>query len=136
MEGEWRAAPRVRLTSTLALVQSTFAESQEPGLQGNAVPQVPTVAASAGVRVELPATSQLGLDVKYSGTQWEDDRNTLSLRYATVVDAFLSHTLVGRATAFAAVENLFDTLIEVGRTPQLNIGLPRTLRAGVRVALP
>ena len=36
--------------------------------------------------------------------------------------------------AFVAVENLLDDEYDVGRTPILTVGLPRTARAGVRVA--
>ena len=35
--------------------------------------------------------------------------------------------------AFAAVENVFDAVVPVGRTPVPTIGLPRTFRIGARV---
>ena len=37
---------------------------------------------------------------------------------------------------FFAVENLFDKDYDTGRTPLRTIGYPRTIRAGVRIALP
>jgi hypothetical protein len=37
---------------------------------------------------------------------------------------------------FLAVENLFDTDYDVGRTPIRTVGWPRSARMGVRVFLP
>jgi hypothetical protein len=34
------------------------------------------------------------------------------------------------------VENLFDAVYDVGRTPVLTTGLPRAARVGVQIALP
>jgi hypothetical protein len=38
--------------------------------------------------------------------------------------------------AFFAAENIFDEDYDTGRTPLRTIGWPRTLRVGVRVAIP
>jgi hypothetical protein len=35
--------------------------------------------------------------------------------------------------SLSAAENLFDSIYDVGRTPVLTTGLPRTVRAGVRM---
>jgi hypothetical protein len=35
-----------------------------------------------------------------------------------------------------AIENLFDSIYDVGRTPVLTTGLPRSARVGVRLSLP
>jgi outer membrane receptor protein involved in Fe transport len=71
-----------------------------------------------------------------TGPQFEDDLNVFTLRRATVVDVFGSRALAKWANAFIAAENLFDSIYDVGRTPVLTTGLPRTVRAGVRLSLP
>jgi hypothetical protein len=60
----------------------------------------------------------------------------------TIVLAFLltvatpgSVATSGKVNAFVAVENLFNTEYDVGRTPVLTAGLPRAVRAGVLVWL-
>jgi outer membrane receptor protein involved in Fe transport len=53
-----------------------------------------------------------------------------------VLDVFGGRTLARGVTAFVAVENLFDATYDVGRTPVLTTGLPRTGRVGVLIALP
>jgi outer membrane receptor protein involved in Fe transport len=86
----------------------------------------------------------MGLNIRYShhawiasgqlrmtGAQFEDDLNLFTLRRATVTDVFVSRSLSGKVSAFAAVENLFNNEYDVGRTPTLTVGLPRAARAGV-----
>jgi hypothetical protein len=61
-----------------------------------------------------------------------------------VVDLFASRGLgkalgarLGRSTsAFVGIENAFDATYDVGRTPILTTGLPRTARAGILLMLP
>jgi outer membrane receptor protein involved in Fe transport len=52
---------------------------------------------------------------------------------ATVVDVLASRAVASRLTVFVGIENLFDTEVQVGRTPILSVGLPRTAHGGVRV---
>ena len=62
----------------------------------------------------------------------KDDRNTLILRSATLVDASADGPL-GRSTRWvAAIENLFNTEYDTGRTPLRTIGTPLTVRVGLR----
>ncbi|MNC98434.1 TonB dependent receptor [compost metagenome] len=71
-----------------------------------------------------------------TGAQFEDDQNLMVLRRATVVDAYLGRNVLRQASAFVAVENLFDEEYDVGRTPILTTGLPRAVRVGIQIALP
>ena len=104
-------------------------------LNGKRVPQVPSYNVGAGVQYNaLPWTASAQLRV--TGPQFEDDLNVFTLRRATVVDIFGSRTIARWVSAFAAVENLFDSIYDVGRTPVLTTGLPRSARVGVRVFLP
>jgi outer membrane receptor protein involved in Fe transport len=70
------------------------------------------------------------------GAQFDDDLNVFTLEGFTVFDASASQQLMRGLHLFAAVENLFDTDYDVGRTPLRTIGWPRTVRVGVRVFLP
>ena len=64
--------------------------------------------------------------VRAFGDQFEDDRNTLVLRQAALVDVSLTRHVTRRVAAFAAAENLFDTEYDTGRTPTRTIGTPLT----------
>ena len=68
-----------------------------------------------------------------TGPQFEDDLNVFTLRRATVVDVFGGRTIARSISAFVAVENLFDIIYDVGRTPVLTTGLPR-IGAGGRAS--
>jgi outer membrane receptor protein involved in Fe transport len=70
------------------------------------------------------------------GEQFDDDLNTLSLGTATILDAHVSKTIGRGVQLFWAVENVTDSEYEVGRTPVVTVGLPRTYRAGIRADLP
>jgi outer membrane receptor protein involved in Fe transport len=53
-----------------------------------------------------------------------------------VFDVYAGRSLSRQVQVFVAVENLFDSEYDVGRTPILTTGLPRAGRAGVQIALP
>lgn len=78
----------------------------------------------------------LAAQVRAAGQQYEDDLNTLVLTPFRVVDVSFSRPVSGGLQAFVAVENLFDTEIQTGRTPVTKIGWPRMLRVGLRIVLP
>jgi outer membrane receptor protein involved in Fe transport len=103
-------------------------------LRDKRVPQVPGYNLGVNLRYgdrAWTASTQL----RVTGPQFEDDQNVFTLRRATVLDAFGSRT-VGRVNVFVAVENLFDAVYDVGRTPTLTTGLPRAARAGVLIRVP
>jgi outer membrane cobalamin receptor len=133
-EGEYRLSSTLTAGGALALTRSTFDDT--PGLTGNAVPQVPRWQGSARLTWMAPSALVVSAQVRAFADQWEDDRNTLVLEQAGLLDLSVAQTITRRLTWFGAVENLFDTEYDTGRTPTRTIGFPRTLRAGVRVYLP
>ena len=76
--------------------------------------------------------------VRGSSSQYDDDQNTPAFELQPVRDRRSVGVAAVRALVqgFFAVENLFDEDYDTGRTPLRTIGWPRTIRAGVRVALP
>jgi outer membrane receptor protein involved in Fe transport len=77
----------------------------------------------------------LSLQGKLSGRQYDDDANTYLLHGYFRLDAYASHDFGRRLELFTAGENLFDRQIEVGRTPTLTLGTPRTIRGGFNLKL-
>jgi len=74
----------------------------------------------------------VGVQLRWSSAQFDDDLNELPLRGFAVADLFASRAITGRLTATLAVENLFDRRIEAGATPVITLGTPRAVRVGVR----
>lgn len=132
LESDVRLAP-LSITFTTGLVNARF--KGDTSLRNNRVPAVPEYNVGLNLRYTYQAWTASG-QLRVTGAQFEDDLNRFTLRRATVVDLFGSRTLAGRVTAFVAVENVFDEEYDVGRTPILTTGLPRTARMGVQVSLP
>lgn len=133
LEGDLRLPAGFSATFATGIVRSRFAGNT--ALRDKRVPQVPDYNVGVGLRyARQPWTASA--QVRVTGPQFEDDQNVVTLRRATVVDLFAGRTLAGRVNAFVAVENLFDSIYDVGRTPILTIGLPRAARAGVLITLP
>ncbi len=109
--------------------------SQQPGLEGKRLAQVPQHGASAGIRYENPAWFNASLTVRYVGRQFEDDLNTLPLGSYVTVDLFLSRRITKWGEAFLGIENLFDTTYATGRTSEgvISIGAPFLVHGGVRL---
>jgi len=76
------------------------------------------------------------LQIRTLGDQFDDDLNQFELNGFTVVDIMASKEVRRGFSGFIAIENLFDTEYDVGRTPIRTVGWPRTARAGVRLFLP
>jgi outer membrane receptor protein involved in Fe transport len=131
IESDVRVAPAVALTASCAIVDSTFTQGAD--LAGLRVPQVPRVQAAAGFRGTWPRATA-ALEWRFIGRQFDDDRNTpeLLLDRSSVADVKVAWRARRGIELFAAVENAFDEEQEVGRTPLVTIGLPRTFRAGIR----
>jgi outer membrane receptor protein involved in Fe transport len=132
VEAELRPTPAVLVSLSATTLRSRFAAGSDAALLGHRVPQVPTYQLAAAIRYASPAFT-VTADVRALGAQFEDDRNTLRLDPSTMVDVMAERRVRDGARVFVAVENVFDVEQQVGRTPLLNIGLPRTARVGVRL---
>jgi outer membrane receptor protein involved in Fe transport len=117
---------------TSGLVNSRF--TGETSLRDKRAPQVPAYNLAFNLRYGHQAWTA-STQLRVTGPQFEDDQNVFTLRRATVLDAFVGRA-VGKVNMFVAVENLFDTVYDVGRTPTLTTGLPRAARAGIMIRLP
>lgn len=129
IESDVRIAHGLALTASTAFIDSTFTRGSD--LVGLRVPQVPRVQASAGFRGAWTRATA-ALEWRFIGRQFDDDRNAFVLDRSSVIDLKAGWRARPGVELFAAVENAFDEEQDVGRTPLRTIGLPRTVRAGVR----
>ncbi|WP_239491341.1 TonB-dependent receptor [Luteitalea sp. TBR-22] len=134
VEGRVQLLPSLSVAGTLAWTRSRFDESDEPGLEGNRVPQVPTAQGGFDVRWQPLAASMIVTQMRWTGTQYDDDRNLFELGRSFVTDLMGEHRFAEALRAFVAIENLFDADYDTGRTPLRTVGPPRRIRGGVRVA--
>lgn len=133
LEGTARLGDRWTLSGGYLLSDATVVSARaEPVLEDLRLAQVPRHQASAQLRFSDPRLGTLGLQARWTGDQFDDDRNELRLKSFATVDALVSHPLTRGLEVFAAGENLLDERVETGRTPVLTLGPPRTLRLGLR----
>jgi outer membrane receptor protein involved in Fe transport len=136
LEADVRVSPTITTTGQVTFTSSHYRGSiATPEIAGNRVPQVPTVQFAAGLTWAEPRLVTIAGLVRGSSMQFDDDVNTLELGSFAVVDLTVSRSVSRAIQAFVAVENLFDQVYLVGRTPTGTIGWPRTIRAGARIAL-
>jgi len=137
LEAEFRPNARCTISGLAALTASRFHETPaQPGLAGNRVPQVPAYQLGGALTYSAPRGFTGSVRLRVLGAQFDDDLNELELGAFTVADASVSYELRRGLHAFLAVENLFDAVYDVGRTPIRTVGWPRTIRGGVRLSLP
>lgn len=131
---EARPTRWLTLTGGYVFAASTIARFEaNPAIEGLRVPQVPRHHASVQALVLAPSRVTLGLQARVVGAQFDDDRNTLALGSFGVVDLVASRPIARGVELFGAVENLFDTRFEVGKTPVTTVGAPFGARFGARV---
>ena len=107
--------------------------AQQPQLVNNWIPQVARNMATAQVRLSHPKLGSLSLQERASGHQFDDDANQYLLHSYFRFDAYASRKAGRHVEIYASGENLFDRSIEVGKTPVLTLGTPRTARVGLRL---
>ncbi|HWM91185.1 MAG TPA: TonB-dependent receptor [Thermoanaerobaculia bacterium] len=131
MEGTARLGDRWTLSGGYLLSDATV-ERASPDLEGLRIPQVPRHQGSLQLRFFDPQIVTAGLQARWTGEQFDDDRNELPLESFLAVDALLSRPVARGLEVFLAAENLLDEAYETGRTPVRSLGPPRTVRLGIR----
>jgi outer membrane receptor protein involved in Fe transport len=130
LEGTARLGDRWTLSGGYLLSEATVESSGD--LEGLRIPQVPEHQASLQLRFFDAGIGTLGLQARWTGDQFDDDRNQLPLESFATMDALLSRPVGRGLEVFVAAENLFDEGYAIGRTPVLSLGPPRSVRVGVR----
>jgi len=135
VDGEARRGRSWALSFGYLFADATVREfPPDPRLEGKGLPQVPRHSASLQVRWD-GALASVGAQVRWAGDQFEDDLNALVLRSYWSVDAEARRALGAGLEAFVSGENLTGARYDVGRTPVLTVGPPRSVRAGLRLRL-
>jgi len=133
-EAEVRLGARGALTAGYALTDARVRSfPDDPELEGRQVPQVPRHQATLQARYE--SRWRLGLQARWTGASWEDDRNQLALDPGLQIDLFAGRGVGRHLEVFVAAENILDAEIVVARTPVPSLGAPRLVRGGVRLRL-
>ncbi|WP_292930521.1 TonB-dependent receptor [Novosphingobium sp. PASSN1] len=124
----------ISLTGSFAY---TDAQVEAPGtaLDGKRPAQTPRYAASATAAWRPSPRTTLALTLRHIGAQYEDDLETDLLPAATTLDAYAEVPLARGFSFVLRGENLWDEVIVTRNAGgSMDLGTPRTLWAGVKVA--
>jgi outer membrane receptor protein involved in Fe transport len=83
------------------------------------------------VTYDIDRLATLVGQVRYLGTQFEDDQNTQPIGAVVLVDARVERDLTRGFSAFLTGQNLFDRHYLVGRAGIDTEGAPRTFELGL-----
>ena len=135
VDAELRAGILVLAAGFLRADATVRSFEADPALEGNRLPQVPRNQASASVRLAGDSGRTLAVHGRWAGAQFDDDRNAFRLESMRSLDAFLALPMTDSFDVVFAAENLLGDRYEVGRTPVLTLGPPRSFRGGIRLRL-
>ncbi len=124
LDGEWRFGEAWRASAGLLFVDATVRNGE---LRGNRLPQVARAQATAQA-----SWKRIGAQLRWSSSQFDDDRNELPLDGYVVTDVFASHALRRGVDVTLAVENITNAEVEASATPVVTLGQPRAWRVGLR----
>jgi outer membrane receptor protein involved in Fe transport len=138
VEAGWRLARVWFATAAYTFVDSEVTRAPaQPQLVGKQLAQDPKHRANVSLSFDDPRLVTATVQVRYVGSQFEDDQNTRRMGGFVVVDLSASRRLRRNVDVFVAAENLFDKQYLVGRglgpTGVDTIGQPLFIHGGVRV---
>jgi len=133
-DGQYRLSDEISLSGGYLFVDSRVNDfPPDRSLEDLRVPQIPKHQVTFQFQYANPRTVNAGLQFRAGSSQFDDDRNRFPLRGYATVDGFISRRITRHIAIFSAVENLFDTEVQSGRTPVLTLAAPRSLRFGIRI---
>jgi outer membrane receptor protein involved in Fe transport len=136
LDGEWRPRPALGVSAGYLFADATVRRFlADPSLEGLRVPQVPRHTLTLQARWSAPGNVRASAQARWSGAQYDDDRNAFRLDSFWAVDALVARPVGRRLELFAAAENLTGERWDVARTPLRSVGPPRSVRLGLRLEL-
>ena len=131
----WPVAAPLELTAQYLHDDSrVIGATVAPWLVGRRLAEVPLESATLGLNWRPGRVWTITPRIRWIGSQYDDDLNTLRLAPATVLDLSAAFD-VGRGwQVFLSGENLANQRIETGRSSDgtVNVGTPRLVLAGLR----
>ena len=103
-------------------------------IEGKRLAQVPEHQAVLSIGYDRPGRIAVNAQGRYTGSQFEDDLNTLNLGGFFVLDLAASREIRPGWEVFLGVENLLGETYEVGKTAEglVTVGAPALARLGLR----
>jgi outer membrane receptor protein involved in Fe transport len=130
LEGEWRLPKSMKLSAGYLFTDTDVAGRRIPQVarnQGTLQFQLPVAGGQLPVTGNWQPVTALGVQTRWSSSQFDDDLNQFPLRPYIVTDLFVT-----RGMLTVTAENIFNRRIEAGATPVITLGQPRAIRVAFR----
>ena len=133
---QWRFG-KLAFDGSLALTDAQVeASGTSLALDGKRPAQTPKVAASGTLSWSPAQNWRLAATLRRAGRQFEGDLETDALPATTTLDAFAQIPLAGPVLLVLRAENLTgERIVTRNQAGSIDLGVPRTVWAGVRVGL-
>ena len=140
LDGQVRLSGHFQVAGGYQYAHAVVADST-PALIGLSIPEVPRHQASLEFRYWNPSKLMASVQGRYSGVQFDDDRNTLRLGGFYVMELYAGREFHRGITGYLAAENLLNrryvvTLTGSPANPLQNWGPPILARIGVKLDFP
>jgi outer membrane receptor protein involved in Fe transport len=133
-EAEMRVANYWQITAGYLFADATVRRApQDTRLEGLWIPQVPRHQFTLQTVYNHPKLITAAIQFRATGIQFDDDQNRLPLGSFALIDALVARPISRYVEVFIAAQNLLDESFAVGRTPIETLGMPRSVRGGVRL---
>jgi vitamin B12 transporter len=126
----------VSFDGSLSLTDAEVNAPAAPALDGRRPAQTPRIAASATLGWRPQPGWTLSTTLRHIGAQFEDDLEVDTLPAATTLDAYAEMPLAGPFSLVLRGENLTgETIITRNQGGSIDLGVPRTIWAGIKVRI-
>lgn len=136
------ASGRVRLGRLGVDASLAYADAEARGsgiaaaLNGNRPAQTPRWSGSATLSYRSEGGAAAAATLRHVGAQFEDDLESDILPAATTLDAYVEVPLIRKLSLVVRGENLTDeTIVTRNQGGSLDLGVPRTIWAGIKAKL-
>lgn len=134
-KGEFKIKENWRISAGYLYSDATIEESlEQSNLEGKRLAQTPEHILHFAIDWSPAPKWRSSWQVRFTGNQFEENRNEERLGAFTVMDWSLSYQMRKDTQFFAAIENLLDTKFETGKSSNglVTIGAPRLATIGLR----
>lgn len=135
--GSWQITNQLFVRASYLFTQPTVDRAAERALIGKLLAQTPEHVITGALEWHPEKHALVTVQARYSSRQFEDDQNAIPLAPYLTVDLAAFYDFSEHLSVGVKVENLLNTDIETGKTPDglVSIGAPRLVTVQLRYQL-
>jgi outer membrane receptor protein involved in Fe transport len=127
LSARWQLVEQIGVSLAYLFTDTELRDDGSSQLDGRELAQAPPHVLTGGVSWHPHEQWELVLQARYGSGQFEDDLNSLTLASYVVWDMAVNYRITKQMSVGLVVENLFDRMVETGRSADglVSVGAPR-----------